>query len=196
MNELARISMKISGTIVPNNVKYVYCFAHNNINTPCMIKGLEYNHTSKIICILDNKRAMSGVSSSDEVCAIYNSRDFKTEYIPYDIKHNSINTRTESEALVNWISINNIQQLVICAPPYHTLRAFMTLISVCIERKVNAKIYAVNGMVSDWNDITITHDGNTITSFNSVIELELERIKKYTEKGDICPSDKIWSYIE
>ena len=41
MNELARILMKISGTVVPNHVKYVYCFAHNNINIPCMVKGLQ-----------------------------------------------------------------------------------------------------------------------------------------------------------
>ena len=196
MNELARISVKISGTVVPNDIKYVYCFAHNNINIPCMIKGLERNHASKTICILDNKRAMSGVATSDEVCAIYNSYGFKTERIPRDISHNSINTRTESESLVNWISANNIQQIVICAPPYHTLRTFMTLVSICIERKVNVKIYTINGVVSNWNDITITHNGTTITSFNSVIEMELERIKKYTEKGDICPCDKIWTYIE
>ena len=196
MNELARISMKIAGTIVPNDIKYVYCFAHNNINIPCMIKGLECYRNSKTLCILDNKRAMSGVSTVDDVCSIYNSYDFKTETIPYDCSHNSINTRTESESLVNWISANNIQRLVICAPPYHTLRAFMTLVSVCIERKVNVKIYTINGMVSDWNDITITHNGTTRTSFNSVFELELERIAKYTEKCDICHCDKIWSYIK
>jgi hypothetical protein len=72
----------------------------------------------------------------------------------------------------------------------------MTLVSVCIERKVNVKIYTINGMVSDWNDITITHNGTTRTSFNSVFELELERITKYTEKCDICHCDKIWSYIK
>ena len=196
MNELTHISMKIAGTIVPDNIKYVYCFAHNNINIPCMVKGLECYRASKIICILDNTRAMSGVSTSDEVSAIYNSYDFKTETIPYYSSSNSINTRTESESLVNWISANNIQQLAICAPPYHTLRAFMTLVSVCIERKVNVKIYAVNGMVGDWNDITITHSGNTIQSFNCVVELEVERIKKYIDKGDICPCDEIWTYIK
>jgi hypothetical protein len=108
----------------------------------------------------------------------------------------SINTRIESEALVNWISSNNIHELVICAPPYHTLRAFMTLVSVCIEHNINTKIYVINGKVNDWNDITITHNGTTKMSFNSVIQLELERIKKYTEKGDIYTCDKIWSYIE
>jgi hypothetical protein len=196
MNELARISMKSSGTIVPDNIKYVYCFAHNNINIPCMIKGLKSNGKIKTICILDNKRAMSGVSASDEISAIYNSYYFKTERIPYNVSNNSINTRIESESLVNWVTANNIKQLVICAPPYHTLRAFMTLVSVCIERNVNIEIYTINGMVGDWNDITITHNGNTIKSFNSVIELELERITKYTEKGDICPWDKIWTYIK
>jgi hypothetical protein len=196
MNELTRISMKIAGTVVPDHIKYVYCFAHNNINIPCMIKGLKRQSSIEKLCILNNERAMSGVSSHNDVCAIYNSYDFEIETVPYDNGLGYINTRTESEALVNWISENNIQHLTICAPPYHTLRAFVTLVSVCIERNVNIKIYTINGLVSDWNDITITHNGTTITSFNSVIELELERIKKYTEKGDICPCDKIWTYTE
>ena len=196
MNELTRIYMKISGTVVPNDVKYVYCFTHNNINIPCMVKGLKHNITNKTLCILDNKRAMSGVLPCDNVYNIYDSYDFKIETIPYDASLNSINTRIESEALVDWISENNIQHIVICAPPYHILRAFMTLVSVCIERGLNINIYIINGMVDDWNDITITHNGDTKTSFNNVIELELERIKKYTEKGDICICDKIWNYIK
>lgn len=197
MNELARISMKISGTLVPNHVKYVYCFAHNSINIPCMLKGLNhYIIANKTLCILDNKQAISGVSSCDDISSVYISYNFEVETIPYDASHNSINTRIESEALVNWIILNNVQHIAICAPPYHTLRAFMTLVTVCIERGVNIKIYTINGMVVDWNDITITHNGETQDSFSNVIELELERIKKYTEKGDICVCDKIWNYIK
>lgn len=231
MNELARISMKISGTLVPNRVKYVYCFAHNNINIPYMVKGLQlwtfktppkgavftelqtdkddadwelkvsngvnYNNiTDKKLCILNNKHAMSGISSCDDISSVYMSYNFEVETIPYDASLNSINTRTESEALVDWISENNIQHIAICAPPYHTLRAFMTSVSVCIERGLNIKIYTINGMVDDWNDITITHNGDTKTSFNNAIELELERIQKYTEKGDICDCGKIWNYIK
>jgi len=189
--------MKTTGTIVPDDVKYVYCFAHNNINIPCIVKGLNYNNiTDKKLCILENNRAMSGVSSYDEVFAIYDSQDFEIEPIPYDNSYNSINTRIESEALVDWITNNNIQQLAICAPPYHTLRAFMTLVSVCIERDVNVTVYTINGMVGDWNDLTITHNGTTKNSFINVIELELERIQKYTEKGDICDCDTIWNYIK
>lgn len=196
MNELARIFVKMSGTVVPNDVKYVYCFAHNKINIPCMVRGLKHNITNKMLCILDNKYQMSGVLPCDNNYNIYNSYGFKIETIPYDTSLNSINTRTESEAVVNWIAENNIQRLAICAPPYHTLRAFMTLVSVCIERGLNVKIYTINGMVDDWNDITITHNGDTKTSFNNVIELELERIIKYTEKGDICVCGKIWNYIK
>jgi hypothetical protein len=71
----------------------------------------------------------------------------------------------------------------------------MTLISVCIQRNVFIKVYVINGVVDNWNDTTITHGGNTNASFNDVVKLEIERIHKYTQKGDICDCDTIWNFM-
>jgi hypothetical protein len=195
MKELIDISIKLfSNSIPPNDIEHVYCFAHNNINIPCMVKALnKYNY--KNIYLLNNKFYMSGVSSYNEVSNHYIKHNIKTNPLPYNESNNSINTRIESEAVVEWVQTNNIKNLIICAPPYHTLRAFMTLISVCIERNVFIKVYVINGIVDNWNDTTITHGGNTNASFNDVVELEIERIHKYTQKGDICDCDTIWNFM-
>ena len=194
MKELANISIKIFSNIVPDNIEHIYCFAHNIINISCMAKSINnYNYNN--IYLLNNKKSMSGVLSYNDVSAHYNKYNINTSSIPYNECHTSINTRIECEAIVDWIQNNNIKQLVICAPPYHILRAFMTLSSVCIERNVYIKIYIINGVVENWNDITITHSGNTITTFNNVIDMEIERIYKYTKKGDILDCDTIWDFI-
>ena len=195
MKELVDISIKLfSNNIPPNDIKHVYCFAHNNINISCMAKALNhYNYYE--IYLLNNKHPMSGVSSYNDVSNHYINYNIKTNPLPYNENNISINTRIESEALVEWIQTNNIKNLIICAPPYHTLRAFMTLISVCIERNIYIKVYVINGIVDNWNDTTITHGGNTNASFNDVIELEIERIHKYTQKGDICDCNTIWNFM-
>lgn len=194
MRELANLSIKILTNIIPCNIEHIYCFAHNNINIDCMAKTLN-NHKYNNIHILNNAKYMSGVSSYIDVSKHYKKYNITTTPLPYKESYKSINTRIESEAIVDWVQYNNIENLIICAPPYHTLRAFMTLISVCIERSVNLNLYVMNGTVENWNDNTITHGGYTNTSFNNVIELEIERIHKYTQKGDICDFNKIWNFL-
>lgn len=194
MRELVDISIKMFSSIIPKDIEHIYCFAHNNINIFCMANAVKHSNFCNIY-LLNNSIHMSGVSCYHDVSDHYKKHNIKTNPIPYDEKYNSINTRLESEALVDWIQTNDIKKLVICAPPYHTLRAFMTLISVCIERNVHVKIYVMNGFVDNWNDTTITHNGKTISTFNNVVELEIARIHKYIQKGDICNCDKIWEWL-
>jgi len=195
MNQLAKLSIRLSGNNIPENVKDVYCFAHNEINIPCMIKGIQQNSRLNEIYLLNNINSMSGVLAYSDVSNIYKSYGMKTYSIPYNESNISINTRIESEAIVDWCINTNKDNLIICAPPYHLLRAYMTLVTVCIEKNYNLKIYVINGIVNNWHENTITHSGNTNASFNDVIDLELKRIIKYTQKGDILPDDYIWNYL-
>jgi len=196
MNDIAQLSIKILGQRLPTNIEHIYCFAHNIINIPCMINALNLHTHNKNIVILDNRKLMSGVLPSRDISRIYNDHGFKISMVPFNESFTSINTRTESEAVIDWVIQNNIKQLCITAPPYHMLRAFMTLNSVCIEKNINIKIYVINGVVENWNATTITHDGKTITSFENVINMEFKRIQKYTTKGDIQPCNLIWDYIK
>jgi len=44
-------------------------------------------------------------------------------------------------------------------------------------------------------DNFVTHQALSKTDGNSLIKMELKRIERYTEKGDILPINKIWEYL-
>ena len=44
-----------------------------------------------------------------------------------------INTKIEPDAVVNWAVERGLTELVVCAPPFHIVRASMTLISVLLD---------------------------------------------------------------
>ena len=199
--DLAKLSTRIFFDIIPkevvNNNKdtIVYCFAHNNLNIPLMAKKISNLNYNLPNYILDNKTLMSGVSSSDEVKEIYLNYELEFNLIPYD--YSWINTKIESDVVLNWCNNNGKKNIIICAPIFHIVRAFMTMSSSLIDLNLKEKIniYSILSFIDDWNEQTITHQGRNINTFNNFIEIELKRIETYTIKGDIHHAKKIWDYI-
>jgi hypothetical protein len=190
-----KLSIRICNDDYPqSNGRFFYCFAHNDINIEVMAKGIKNILQDKDkVYIIKNNIKCSGVSKYNDVIDIYNS--FGIYPLMIDYKHDWINTRIESEEVINWTQKNEIKKLIICAPPFHLVRAFMTAASVIIENKYDISLYAIPGYVNNWRDITISHQGLNKNSFNSFIDIELERIKNYIKKGDIKSLLEIWNYI-
>ena len=195
MTDIIKLAIRIlSDFWLPKN-KIIYCFAHNDLNIRTMAMAINKNcQDYSSIYILKNNKSMSGVSNYQDVNNIYSKFDIKANFINYE--HSFINTRIESEEIIKWAQKNNITELIICAPPFHILRAFMTLISASIDLNYYIKIYCLTGIVDNWRENTISHQGNSNMSFNDFIESELKRIETYTKKGDIKETNKIWEYLK
>lgn len=193
--DLTQLSMRICYDYIPDGLSEdntsIYCFAHNNINIPIIANAVKNIPYSKFI--LENKDFMSGVSSYRDTNLLYKSLGVDVEPIEYD--NTWINTKIEADVVVEWARKQNIKNLIICAPVFHMVRAYMTTVSIILSRNLNIRVYAVAGKIDDWKKITITHQGLNKASFNDFIIVEIERIVKYQEKGDILETDRIWEYI-
>lgn len=72
----------------------------------------------------------------------------------------------------------------------------MTIVSSLIDINSNLiNIYSLPAKIDNWNNTTITHQGKNINTFNNFIEIELDRIIKYSGKKDIKKPEIIWEYI-
>lgn len=196
MDNLARLSIRICLDIIPNKLDgktVIYCFAHNNINLKLIADAIKDKSIIYQTYILNNKKYMSGVSQGVEVENFYKSNNINVKLIEYN--EDWINTKIESNCVIDWAHKNEVKNIIICAPVFHIVRAFMTIVSSIIEKNININIYALPAMVNNWNNETISHQGLNKTSFNNFIQIELDRIIKYTEKGDIKEPEEIWKYI-
>ena len=200
--ELAKLSTRILYDTIPNvitknnnNNSIVYCFAHNDLNIPLMAKKIVEKNFNLPNYILDNKYLMSGVNSCDCVKEKYAKYNLNFETIPYD--ENWINTKIESDAVIKWTINKRIKNIIVCAPIFHIVRAYMTIVSSLIDSdsEENINIYALPADIMNWGKKTITHQGKNINTFNNFIEIELKRIEDYTLKSDIKLPNKIWDYI-
>lgn len=199
--ELAKLSTRILCDNIPESVllyskTIIYCFAHNDINLPLITKSVfELKKKYNIPCyILNNKEFMSGVSKYDEVKDYYLKNNINV--LPISYNNNWINTKIESDAVIDWCIDKNIKNIIICAPVFHITRAYMTIVSSLIDINRNLiNIYSLPAKIDDWKNTTITHQGKNINSFNNFIEVELDRIIQYSEKKDIKKPEIIWEYI-
>ena len=171
----------------------VYCFAHNESSLHMIIDSLKtYNITS---ChIINNITAMSGVEDSMKVVDFYNKYDVSCKLIPF--YQYMIHTRNESEAVIDYAKQYNYSKIICMAPNFHILRATMTMISVLIDKNMNLSCYCISGQTNNWEAKMITHQGKTIDTIDKIVEMEFERIKKYTDKKDIKSVDEILAYIK
>lgn len=198
---LAELSVRICYDTLPSkellfNSKFsVYSYAHNEINIPLIATTIRDSKLPFGTYILDNKTPMSGVSDSSKISRIYANYGVGAQKIPYN--ETWINTKIESDTVAQWAAENEIELLIICAPVFHMVRAYMTLVSSLIDKNLDKKInvYALASKMNEWKDTTISHQGKQVTSYNNFIKLENLRIIKYQEKGDIRSNKEIWNFL-
>ena len=92
--------------------------------------------------------------------------------------------------------MKKIDNIIICAPTFHILRAALTIISSAIQKGVNINFSSIIVNNSNWYRQCITHQGNTKDIYHNVLEIELDRIHEYTKKCDIVSFKVIWEYLD
>lgn len=108
-----------------------------------------------------------------------------------------INTLTESIDFLNYMERQGLSSAYVTAPPFHLLRAFMTAVSVAINKNVPYKtILGFWGEHLSWSEEVYHSQGKLKATRADLIAPELERIKAYTAKGDLLPASKIMDYVE
>ena len=171
----------------------VYCFAHNISTIEHMVNGLN-QHNIHTVHILQNIKEMSGVSKYEVIDKKY--KELGITVIPIPFFEELINTKNESNRVIEYAVMNKIDNIIICAPTFHILRATLTIISSAIQKGVNINFSSIIVNTNNWNTLCITHQGNTKETFHNVLELELDRIYEYTKNGDILAFKVIWNYLD
>ncbi|MEK6898382.1 MAG: hypothetical protein AABX28_03435 [Nanoarchaeota archaeon] len=104
-------------------------------------------------------------------------------------------TLAEAESLVRYFSKENLNSSYIVASQFHLLRAFMTSSSVVIRENPELNFFACPGAEQDWNEVVMHSQGTTFGRRIDLIRGEVERIQKYTIKGDIESTKRILDYM-
>ena len=107
-----------------------------------------------------------------------------------------VNTLSESEALVRYAMEQKQGRLYIVAPPFHLLRAFMTCASATLKTYDQLSIFNYAGVTLPWGEVVTHSQGVLRAPRRELIGYELERIKKYQEKRDILPTQRILDYMD
>ncbi|MBL4902224.1 MAG: hypothetical protein JKY62_06210 [Desulfocapsa sp.] len=107
----------------------------------------------------------------------------------------SINTLIESEALVRFALKRKYRAIVVVAPPFQQLRAFMTAVTVALREYPQLRIYSYPAVAMPWQE-EIVHSQGTLKAIPSeLIHAELARINTYQKKGDLSLFEPILAYL-
>jgi hypothetical protein len=106
-----------------------------------------------------------------------------------------LNSRTESQALMQYVTQREIQSVEVIAPPFHQLRAFMTAITIALEENLKVAIYSRPGAAVSWHETVVHSQGELTAPRRELIHTELKRIETYQNKGDLASFDRILDYL-
>lgn len=190
--ELNKLIIKVYSNF-KKDTEIIYCFSHHESNIKCICNKV-INLNSKVY-ILGNPTSVSGINNFESNKEIYKQNNITVDSIPCP-NLPIINTKIESDLIIDWAIKYNLKEIGICSPPYHLLRAYMTLVSSSIKKNYNINIFPFSGITDDWNKKVVCHQGKNTESFNEMIDLELVRINNYTKKGDILEVKYILEYMD
>ncbi len=193
-NSLLKFCFKFfSNNINLGNDYFVYCFAHNQVSLNSIISTLKkYNINS--IYLINNKVKMSGVENYEFNRNFYENNGINV--CPIDYHNSIIQTKIESIEIIKFIIKNNIKKIILIAPIFHILRASLTFISTAIDYNCSLKIISILDNNCLWQNKYITHQGKNESNVDILIDDEINRINKYTQKGDIKDIQTIINYID
>lgn len=175
-----------------DNDAIVYCFAHNSSSIETIILTLKKYNINKIF-LINNKKSVSGVETFDYNMRIYNDNNIKVT--PIDYNESIIQTKIESNAVIDYLIKHNINKIILIAPIFHILRASLTFISSAMEYNFFINITSLLDNNCIWNNKYITHQGQNELTVDLLLDKEIERIKIYTQKGDIKDIKLILNYL-
>lgn len=108
-----------------------------------------------------------------------------------DFDHSGmIHTLVEAETVVRHAKSRAWRSLAVLAPSFHLPRAAMTTASVALREYPELRLYPVAGAAQPWQE-EAAHSQGMLGVRVDFIDTEIERIVRYTGKGDIAPWDQL-----
>lgn len=109
-----------------------------------------------------------------------------------------LNTYTEMKALAEYAKECEWKQVVITAAPFHQLRSFLTLLGAM--RRLNMwieqlRVYNLPGAPLPWQENALHSQGVLRGTREELISTELQRIRVYTDQGDLVTADEALNYL-
>lgn len=107
----------------------------------------------------------------------------------------SINTLIESQALIRFARKQRYCSIVVVAPPFQQLRAFMTAVTVALSEYPQLQIYSYPTCAMPWQEEIVHSQGTLKEMPSALIHSELKRIDTYQKKGDLSLFEPVLTYL-
>ena len=193
---------------------YCYCYPANGGDESVFPKLAEWCNVSKErkVHILDSTPGLSGYKGyqwSAKELLKYGVEESRLIRVPFIDAHdeNIIHTRNEAYSVVeHFASLPNAGNTwAICCSAYHLPRCFLSIIDA-LNKKYNVvngnmksmkMVFTMVGHRLPWYTKPINHSQNALVPNQfGIVPLELDRIKRYTDKGDLSTLDMALTYLE
>jgi hypothetical protein len=106
-----------------------------------------------------------------------------------------LHTNNEANCVVRHCQALAYTSLVVTAPPFHQLRAFMSVVSSVMDLGSTLSVYSKIGAPLPWGETVIHSQGTLRGTRESFIYSEMERIERYHAKGDLRSATDVLEYL-
>lgn len=195
--DLVSLSVRIFSDKLPSNADAIYLFWETSDNQASVLnKGadLHLSGLSKLICISGLGEA-AGYPGVDCWRKELFKRLVSSQAIIEISPHQTSNTLTEAVQLVETAKQRDWEKIVVVAPAFHALRAFIGAVSVTLRDYPDLKIYNQVGTYLNWHQIVVHSQGILKADRTELINAELDRIAKYHQKGDLVTPRAAIEYL-
>lgn len=198
MKNLLELAVRIFNDTLPNNSDAAFLYSQTPQNQPSVTiaanKIIKTELAQKLLIM--ETEAISGYAGFSQL---------KNELLENEVSESKIegvlcnekilHTLIESLAVVAHCKEKKYNSLLVCATPFHQLRAFMTAVTATLRIYPELKVYSYSGQPFSWTESVIHSQGKTEGKRAELIYGEIERIKIYGEKGDLLSVDEVINYL-
>jgi hypothetical protein len=181
----------------PVDGAYLYCTAIENQASVFQTARRLISHSAATRIYILEAESMSGYPGVNQCRKRLNDFDlFEDQIAGVPLAGaESINTLTESQALVQHFMDQGFRSLIVVIPPFHQLRAFMTAVTVALKVYPELSVFSKPGVAPPWLDLTIHSQGTLKAQRRQLIQEELNRIQTYQIKGDLASYEDVLNYL-
>jgi len=181
--------------------EYIYIYANQPHFYKFIFENIHLLEEDTKICLLDSPPSMSGYEGFEKTRDLlmnnYGIKEDNIVPIPFLYAHEDmINTMNESLSVVRYFFNNNIKNVLIGSVVFHLPRAFLSLLSSSIEQEHNMNIFCLkSGFIQDWDASYVHSQGILEASVYDLLNIELQKINIYHNKGDLVSLYDAIEYI-
>jgi len=108
----------------------------------------------------------------------------------------ALNTNTELLEFILFAKTGGWKSVAIVASPFHQLHSLVNAITVAIREYPEFRLYSLAGTVLPWGERVRHSQRMLVDTRAGLIHKEMDRIRRYTEQGDLPPAEAILAYMD